>query len=130
MIGNRCLLDTNAIIQVFKNKNNVADLLDKIQEVYVPATVIGELKFGAYYSVNTQKHLDQINEFLTNCITLQIDSFTADPYGIIKANLAKKGKPIPENDIWIAAIAILHNLPLFTNDAHFSEIDTVKLFNI
>lgn len=50
-------------------------------------------------------------------------------YALTKANLFKKGKPIPENDIWIAAITLHHNLPLYTFDKHFREIDGLQLFN-
>jgi len=46
---------------------------------------------------------------------------------VLKASLRRKGKPIPENDIWIAAIAYQHDLTLITRDKHFSEIDELKI---
>jgi tRNA(fMet)-specific endonuclease VapC len=127
MIGNKCVLDTSVIINAFKNNNLVVDVLDTMQEVYVPVTVIGELKYGAYKAADTPKHLTQVNAFLNNCKVLCTDATTADLYGSIKATLSKKGKPIPENDIWIAAIAIQYNLPLFANDIHFNEIENLHL---
>ena len=127
MTGSKCLLDTSVIIKAFKSSNTVFLKLDEQEEVYVSVTAVGELFFGAYNSGNIQKHLNQIKLFLNNCTILQIDITTSDTYGNIKASLAKKGKPIPENDIWIAAIAIQYNLPLFTFDKHFSEIDGLKL---
>jgi tRNA(fMet)-specific endonuclease VapC len=127
MIGNKCIVDTSVIIDVFRNNNDVADVLDTMQEVYVPVTVIGELNYGAYKSTNTQKHLNQLNDFLNNCKIIVTDITTANVYGNIKAVLSKKGKPIPENDIWIAAIAIQYELPLFAKDNHFKEIETLKL---
>jgi tRNA(fMet)-specific endonuclease VapC len=57
---------------------------------------------------------------------LHIDENTAKFYGSIKAALRKKGKPIPENDIWIAAIAQQYDLILITRDNHFSEIDNLN----
>jgi tRNA(fMet)-specific endonuclease VapC len=57
---------------------------------------------------------------------LHIDENTATLYGSIKAALRKKGKPIPENDIWIAAIVQQHDLILITRDKHFSEIDNLN----
>jgi tRNA(fMet)-specific endonuclease VapC len=122
MIGNKCVVDTSVIIQVFRNSNNVADVLDTMQEVYVPVTVIGELKYGAYKAENTQKALTQLDAFLKNCKTLLTDATTADVYGNIKAALSKKGK-----DIWIAAISIQYEIPLFANDHHFKEIKNLQL---
>jgi len=55
------------------------------------------------------------------------DLATAEHYGGIKTTLRKKGKMIHENDIWIAAVAIQHNLPLFTADKQFKEIDDLLL---
>ncbi|WP_370579578.1 PIN domain-containing protein [Mucilaginibacter sp. X5P1] len=74
-----------------------------------------------------KKHLDQVAQFLENCKVLTVDAATGDLYGSIKAVLKDKGKPIPENDIWIAAIATQFDLPLFTTDKHFKEIDNLIL---
>jgi tRNA(fMet)-specific endonuclease VapC len=127
MIGNKCVIDTSIVIAMFKNNEAVVAVLDKMHEIYVPVTVVGELRYGAYKAADTQKHLSQVNTFLSHCTVLPSDLTTADVYGSIKTALSKKGKPIPENDIWIAAIAVQHNLPLYANDAHFNEIDTLTL---
>jgi len=52
---------------------------------------------------------------------------TAVTYGKTRLSLKKKGKPIPENDLWIAALCIEHKIPLFSNDAHFEDIDHLML---
>jgi len=127
MTGNKCLLDTSIIVHTFRSNNEVSDKLDTLEEIYVSVTVIGELYYGAYKSDNVAKHLKQMQSFLNNCTILQTDITTADIYGNIKAALAKKGKPIPENDIWIGAAALQYNLPLYTTDAHFNEIDGISL---
>ena len=54
------------------------------------------------------------------------DKDTAYQYGIVKNKLLDKGKPIPENDIWIAAVAMQNNLIFVTRDGHFSEIEDLK----
>ena len=125
MIGSKCLLDTNTIIHSFKMHNQIVTKLDDFEIVFVSVTVIGELFYGAYKSSNSIKHLNQIQKFLSNCTIIQIDSITSEFYGRIKTALYLKGKPIPENDIWIAASALQHNLPLFTSDGHFKEIDEI-----
>ena len=71
--------------------------------------------------------MNQTNQFLQNYNILAPDVKTGELYGSIKTVLKNKGKPIPENDIWIAAIAIQFNLPLFTSDKHFKEIDNIIL---
>ncbi len=127
MIGNKCLVDTSIIVHAFRRNNEVSERLDAMEQVYVSVTVIGELYYGAYKSDNTEKHLKQMQSFLNNCKILQTDITTADIYGNIKAALAMKGKPIPENDIWIGAAAVQYNLPLYTIDGHCDEIDGIIL---
>ncbi len=68
-----------------------------------------------------------LRQFLQDYTVLAPDVFTADLYGNIKAALKGKGKPIPENDMWIAAIAMQYDLPLFTADKHFKEVDRLTL---
>ena len=128
MTGNNCLLDTSIIIHAFKRNNTIAGKLDEMSEVYVPVVVIGELFYGAYRSADPAKHIAQIQSFLSNCTTLLPDAMTADIYAKIKTILTSKDKPIPENDIWIAATANQYNLPLFTTDNHFKEIDSIRIF--
>ena len=125
MTGNNCILDTSIVIHTFKNPS-LLQKLASFAETFIPIIVIGELHYGAYRSANPGKHLAQIREFVANCIVLNADAVTADIYGEVKTGLKNKGKPIPENDIWIAAIALQYNLPLYTTDNHFSEIESIQ----
>ncbi|WP_425575671.1 type II toxin-antitoxin system VapC family toxin [Nemorincola caseinilytica] len=127
MIGNRCLLDTSIIIHAFKKNNNVVDRLESIAEIYVPTIVEGELFYGAYRSADPAKHISLIRSFMLNCRSVVPDRTTAEIYGAVKATLVKKGRPIPENDIWIAAISQQYNMPLYTTDKHFQEIDGISI---
>jgi tRNA(fMet)-specific endonuclease VapC len=85
--------------------------------------------YGAYKSAFEAKGLLQIEEFLKLCAILGPDERTAHYYGRIKADLAQLGKAIPQNDVWIAAIAVEHNLPLATRDQHFTYISGLTLLN-
>ena len=58
---------------------------------------------------------------------LPVDTETARVYGIIKASLRKQGTPIPENDIWIAALAKQHDLTLSTRDGHFENVPELEI---
>lgn len=127
MIGNNVLLDTSIVIELFKGNKEVLAYLEKQQTVFIATAVLGELYLGAYRSANEKKHLQQVKAFLIHCTVLNAEKSTADEYARVKAELLKKGKPIPENDIWIAATALQYNLPLYTNDKHFSEIEVLTL---
>ncbi|MBC7399042.1 MAG: type II toxin-antitoxin system VapC family toxin [Mucilaginibacter sp.] len=128
MTGNKCFLDTSVIIHFFKSNASIIELLKTFQEVYVSNIVVGELYYGAYASSNATKHIQQIQDFLTDCIIVSPDLDASIAYGKLKADLKRKGSPIPENDIWIAAIAIEQNIPLFTTDNHFKLLDLDLIF--
>jgi tRNA(fMet)-specific endonuclease VapC len=130
MIGSKCLLDTSVIIQTFRTLNTVSGILDDVAEVHVPIIVIGELFYGAFRSSDPAKHINRLQLFLSNCIVLHPDKQTAELYGKIKAALMQKGKPIPENDIWIAATALQSQLPLYKTDKHFREVDGIAFFAV
>jgi len=127
MTGSRCLLDTSVIIHIFKTTPDIIAKLHTFSEIFVPSIAAGELYYGAYCSANIEKHLDQTIQFLNDYTLLSPDAVTGDFYGQIKKSLKDKGKPIPENDIWIASIAIQFNLPLFAVDKHFKEISNIIL---
>jgi len=129
MTGNNCLLDTCVIVDVFRKKYS-GKKLDAFQSVYVSSVTIGELYFGAYRSSNPHEKFNEISGFVQNCVVITVDQITASIYGTIKNELKLKGKPIPENDIWIASCAIQHKLPLYTFDLHFKEIDSISLINL
>lgn len=127
MTGNRFLLDTNIVSAWLKGEAIIANNIDKADAIYIPIIVIGELYYGASFSVQIQKNTENIKRVTQRYPVLSIDEETTISYGNIKANLRKKGKPIPENDIWIAAIALTHHIPLVTRDKHFTEIEDILL---
>lgn len=129
MTGNNILLDTNIVIELFKGNTSITASLETLQSVNIPFAVLGELYLGAYRSSNSKKHIKQVSDFLGNCNILPADEETANIYALIKSALLNKGKPIPENDIWIAAIARQHKLILVTSDRHFDEIDGIIMEN-
>lgn len=127
MNGNNILLDTNIISALLKGESRIADRIDKAPIIYIPVFVIGELYFGAMHSTQIQKNINDIKKLTATYVILLPDIKTAGIYGKIKTVLRKKGKPIPENDIWIAAIAKQYNLALATRDKHFKEINELSI---
>ena len=129
MTGSRILLDTNIISAWLKGETAIADKINQSLEVYIPIQVLGELYFGAQYSTQLELNLRNIQKLANNYTVLNTDRETAIIYGVIKATLKKKGRPIPENDIWIASIAQQYQLILITRDKHFNEINSLEIEN-
>lgn len=123
MTGSNYLIDSNIVIEIFDGNKKFADKLYKPQEILMPVIVLGELYTGINRVTNKAKHLKKLIDFLALCTVINIDTNTANIYGELIAALYKKGKPIPTNDVWIAALAIQHTLTIATKDNHFKEID-------
>lgn len=104
-MNGKFLLDTNIVISLFAKDFQIHNRIANAEEVFVPCIAIGELYFGAYKSVRIQENLARIDEFALNNTVLSCNTETARKYGDIKNRLKDKWQPIPENDIWIAAIA-------------------------
>jgi len=121
------LLDTNVVIEFFRGNSSIKSRLQKESFLTIPYVVLGELYLGAYRSQNAAKHTQQIKRLLENCNVLIADAETAETYARIKAALLQKGKPIPENDIWIAATDLQYGMRLVTRDNHFTEIEKLQL---
>jgi tRNA(fMet)-specific endonuclease VapC len=117
------LLDTNIVIAFFSGDSAVIDQFDQAAEILLPSIVLGELIFGARKSGRASENLARIEDFGQQVVVLNCDSDTARQYGAIKHALRLKGRPIPDNDIWIAALARQYQLTLITRDTHFAEVD-------
>lgn len=126
-MNGRHLLDTNIIVALFKNDHHVRDHIAASAEVFVPAIAVGELYYGALHSTCVEKNTKQVRDFAAHCTVLACDITTAEHYGQIKKELKTKGHPLPENDVWIAAIAKQHFLTVMTRDQHFGQIEGVLL---
>lgn len=126
MIGNSALIDTSIIIDIFGGNTAFADKIADLDGLYISSVVLGELYVGVNRVSNKAKHLKKLQSFLELCTVLPADDITAECFGQIMASLLRKGKPIPTNDVWIAATAKQHNLSLVSKDAHFKLIDELE----
>ena len=121
------LLDTNVAIALFADETVVKDRLKEAEEIFVPSIVLGELYYGAQKSKRVESNVRKIEEFADQSIVLNCDARTARLYGEIKNELRQKGRPLPENDIWIAAMALQNDLILVARDIHFQEVENLKV---
>lgn len=121
------LLDTNVIIAILNGEVNLSKKLRKAQKIYVSSIALGELYFGMYNSARKKDNIKLLESFIDEVSVLNTTIETSKEYGIIKTELKKKGTPIPENDIWIGAIAAQHALTLVTKDKHFLSIKCISV---
>ncbi len=125
-MSGRYWLDTNIIIALFADEASVKNNLAQAKEVFIPSVVIGELCYGARKSWRVGENLARVDELVSTCTILGCDAETGRQYGEVKNKLKLKGRPLPENDIWITALALQHDLILVTRDAHFQEVDNLQ----
>lgn len=126
MAGNNYLLDTVIVAAYFNREQIIRERLTG-NTFFVSTITIGELYYGAYNSQQIANNVKQIQAFVAITTVLDCNTGTADFYGQIKRQLKVKGRPIPENDIWIAAAALQHGFVLVSRDAHFNEVGKLLL---
>ena len=125
-MSGRYVLDTNIVIALFANDKQVLERLRQADEVFLPCIVLGELHYGARKSSRVESNLEKIEKFASSAVVLPV---TTRPrrYGKLKSQLRQKGRPLPENDVWIAAIARQHDLTLVSRDSHFDEVEELPV---
>lgn len=127
MTGVELLLDTNAVIAWTNRDRGILRLLDRNTVVGISLFTLGELEYGAFKSMRLAANLALIQELLDSVELVLPDRTTANVYGALKNQLRSKARPIPENDLWIAAIASQHGLQLATRDEHFTRVEGLRL---
>ncbi len=129
----RYLLDTNICIYIAKQKP--VNVFNKFQQVAVgeigmSIITFGELSFGAKRSHHPKKALEVLEDLTSLIPPLPLPVHAARCYGDVRSDLEKKGKPIGNNDIWIAAHALALDLIIVTNNMkEFSRVSRLKLEN-
>ena len=122
-MNGKVAMDTNAAIAALNGETGVINKLRNATQVFLPLPVIGELLFGALNSRHAQTNLQRIEQLIQASSILEMALETASLYARTRMSLKQKGHPLPENDIWIAASCLEHDIILLTNDAHFAWIE-------
>ena len=125
------MIDTNALTALLHGDRNAIAIIDDVEQVFLPFIVIAELYSGFRYGTKEEENRIRFSEFLdkTESEVLFPGEETIEQYASIYKLLRKKGKPIPTNDLWIAALALQNALPLFTLDSHFSSVKGLELIS-
>jgi predicted nucleic acid-binding protein len=116
------ILDTNGLSALADGEPRVELFLQRADEIAIPAVVLGEYKYGLRQSRNRTRHERWLVTFLGGCRVLAVDEGTAERYAEIRDELKRIGRPIPANDVWIAALARQHALPVLSRDKHFDSV--------
>ncbi|RIK64250.1 MAG: hypothetical protein DCC65_14635 [Planctomycetota bacterium] len=125
--GSPIALDTSEAIAVLNNTGGAGDRIARHHPVFLPVPVLGKLLFGAEKSSRARENREKVHALLANCTVLPVTKDTAAVYARVRLRLKQSGGPIPENDVWIAAVCIEHDIPLATSDSHFSGVSDLKL---
>jgi tRNA(fMet)-specific endonuclease VapC len=122
----KVLIDTNCYSALMRGDEEVAQFLDDAEIVYLSTIVAGELMAGFKGgSMERQNRLD-LKEFIQKggkTIIAKVGMETAERFALVKDALKHKGKPIPVNDIWIAAQCMETGAILLSRDQHFNAIE-------
>jgi tRNA(fMet)-specific endonuclease VapC len=124
----RVALDTNRLTDVFRGDGALAEWLGSCEEVWVPLFVLGEIKAGFYGGTQQNRNAILLKEFLSRATVavLHPTRETAEQYARLFVQLKRAGTPVPDNDLWIAALVLEHDLLLITRDRHFECIPQLQ----
>ena len=118
-------IDSNAYIDLTRGNTTVRDFLSQCDEIIVPAAVIAELAHGFRKARNPREQLLALERFLERpgIVFRAADQAIAMRWGFLADLIRRKGRPIPVNDIWIAATAFETGSVLLSYDHHFDVIE-------
>jgi len=125
----RALLDTSAYASLMRGDAEILELLSQATQLFVPSIVLGELHSGFRRGSRMVENERQLRAFLgkPSVTVLDVTAETANRYAEVDVYLWNKGRPIPRNDVWIAALALEHGCVLITRDAHFRELPLLPM---
>ncbi len=122
MTDGELLLDTNIVVASFRQDPGAQQAIRHAGRILIPVIVLGELYFGALQGKQTERERARIEALLTSGEVVGCDLETAEHYAQVKDELRRQGRPIPENDLWIAALARQYRVTLASRDSHFDAV--------
>ena len=120
------ILDTNALSAYLDSAPEAIEIVSEAREVAIPVIVAGEFAFGIAQSRHREVYERSLQRMLDRCVVLDIGIETARHYAAIRWELKSAGKPIPANDLWIAALSRQHAFPVMTRDSHFDFVSGLR----
>ena len=128
----RILLDSNAYSAFMRGSEEVRALIQDAEEVLFSAIVVGEQLYGFRQGAHYDRNLAELRSFLERPYVsfIPVGPVTADRYSRVMTALKAKGRPIPTNDVWIAAHAMETGADLVSANGHFEHVDGIAWIRI
>ena len=123
------LLDTSVVVAHLRGRIDIRALTVAGEPLFLPLVALGELYKGAEKSARPADNRQLVDDFVQMAALLHPDTATAESYARAAVALEAKGQVIPENDLWIAAVALECDMPLATRDAHFDRVDGLTVLH-
>ena len=120
------ILDTNGLSALADGDKKLEPVLQEVDELAIPVIVLGEYRYGIRQSRHRTRYERWLAELIAGCRVLVVDEETARSYAEVRDDLKRSGRPIPGNDVWIAALARQHALPLLSRDQHFDFVPGLR----
>jgi tRNA(fMet)-specific endonuclease VapC len=120
------ILDTNALSAVADGEGSAIELVARAERLAVPVIVLGEYRLGIAQSRQKASYESWLRQWIAAVQVLEIDEETTHSYAAIGLELKKTGRPIPVNDLWVAALCRQHSLPLLSRDRHFDLVSGLR----
>jgi tRNA(fMet)-specific endonuclease VapC len=120
------ILDTNALSAYADEDPHLFPIVKSLSRMTLPVVVLGEYLSGIALSRNRAKYEAWLESFIADCTVLDITRETTRYYANVVLELRQIGKPIPVNDLWIAALSRQHSLPVVTRDRHFDLVPGLR----
>ncbi|NJN83441.1 MAG: type II toxin-antitoxin system VapC family toxin [Caldilineaceae bacterium] len=126
---NRLIVDTSAYSALKQGKESAVAALQRASSILIPTVVLGELWAGFEVGARRERNRAELELFLRSprVKVVAITGETAERYALIYAHLRSARRPIPTNDLWIAAAAMEHGAELLTADSHFLHVPQIMV---
>ncbi len=116
------ILDTNAVSAIVDGRPEIKPVVEGAQVMAVPVIALGEYRFGVALSSRMALYRQWLVDHLAEYRVLAVTEETSHYYADLRVELKRDGKPIPSNDIWIAALCRQHGFPVLSRDKHFDLV--------
>jgi predicted nucleic acid-binding protein len=120
------ILDTNAVSALLSGDPDLADVLSTAEYHHLPVVVIGEYRYGLHRSQQRAAVQSLLETLIRESLVLAVDEATTVHYAAVREELRNLGRPIPENDVWIAALARQHDQQIVSRDEHFDDVPNAR----
>ena len=120
------ILDTNALSAAADRESAALEVVARAPRLAVPVIVLGEYRLGIVQSRYRTNYESWLGEWINAVEVLDVDEESSRHYASLGAELKRIGKPIPTNDLWIAALSRQHSLPILSRDRHFDVVPGIE----